>query len=160
MDFEATFLFKSRTRPYGRNWEDIISNYQDRPNRLLEQTQRRNVRQRIAGAATWWRRENFSCGRVSPSRDLRTQLLYPGVRFRAIEPRQSTSGDPFLLYGITIYAQSNDTPRRWEACDEPLNHPPYIPPYPFSLDLPNDRYFIVSPMFFGWGINRGPRLGP
>ena len=77
--------------------------HQDRANRLLEQRQRRTYGSASRALRRGGDGKFFLAGRVSPSGDLGTQLLHHlDVRFRAIELRQSTFGDPFLLYGITI----------------------------------------------------------
>ena len=49
--------------------------------------------------------KNFLAGRVSPSGDLRTQLLRLNVRNRAIKPRQTTSGDPFPPIRYNYYTR-------------------------------------------------------
>jgi len=71
-----------------------------RIDRLLEQTQRRAYGSASRALRRGGDGKIFLAGRVSPNRDLRTQLLHLNVRIQAIEPRQSTFSDPFLLYDI------------------------------------------------------------
>ena len=119
--------------------------HQDRVNRLLEQTQRRTYGSASRAPRRGGDGKIFLAGRVSPSGDLRTQLLRLDVRFELLN-HQPTSSEPFLLYGIsTLYAQSNHIHL---AGGRPVISLSF-PALPNSLDLPA-RHFVFL-YIFGWG---------
>ena len=79
--------------------------YQDRANRLLEQTQRRMYGSASRALRRGGDGKKFLAGRVSPNGDLKTQLLCFNVRNRAIKPRQTTFSDPFPPIWYNYYTR-------------------------------------------------------
>ena len=93
----------------------------DCANRLLEQTETLYTAAH-RGRCDGGNGKNSLAGRVSPSGDLQTQLLRLDIRIELINHSDLYLWRPLspIRYNYTRNQTKKHTPRRWEACDEPL----------------------------------------